>query len=94
MLDAGRPLHGDHKACPAGEGLMSYASCCHAPNLECHLNEHDPPGYSAQVRGGGVIVHRYVVVGLFLDQRLYVKYTMELSVSNGDHAAGTEPCSE
>ncbi|KAG5275668.1 hypothetical protein AALO_G00123220 [Alosa alosa] len=49
VLDAGRPLHGDQKACPAGEGLMAYASCCYAPDLECHLREHDPTDFTEQV---------------------------------------------
>ncbi|KAL2089566.1 hypothetical protein ACEWY4_014254 [Coilia grayii] len=49
VSDAGRPHHGDQKACPAGEGLMSYASCCHAPNLECHLTENGPVGHGEQV---------------------------------------------
>lgn len=41
LSDAGTHLHGDHKACPAVEGVVSYASCCQAPNLECHLKEHE-----------------------------------------------------
>ncbi|XP_063056885.1 proprotein convertase subtilisin/kexin type 9 [Engraulis encrasicolus] len=47
--DAGRPHHGDQKACPGGEGMRSYASCCHAPNLQCHLKESGPAAHSEQV---------------------------------------------
>lgn len=51
VSDTGRLLH-DNKVCPSGEGLMSYASCCHAPNLECHLKEHESTDLREQVRDG------------------------------------------
>ncbi|MCI4389372.1 hypothetical protein PGIGA_G00097090 [Pangasianodon gigas] len=43
------PLHSNRKACPAGEGGTSHASCCHAPNLECHLIEHHQSEFTKQV---------------------------------------------
>ncbi|XP_058235205.1 proprotein convertase subtilisin/kexin type 9 [Hemibagrus wyckioides] len=43
------PLHSNSKACPAGEGGTSHASCCHAPNLECHLIEHHQSEFTEQV---------------------------------------------
>ncbi|KAK3516583.1 hypothetical protein QTP70_021957 [Hemibagrus guttatus] len=43
------PLHRNSKACPAGEGGTSHASCCHAPNLECRLNVHHQYEFIKQV---------------------------------------------
>ncbi|KAM9435074.1 proprotein convertase subtilisin/kexin type 9 [Clarias gariepinus] len=43
------PLHSNRKACPAREGGKSHASCCHAPNLECHLIEHHQSDFKEQV---------------------------------------------
>ncbi|XP_056619881.1 proprotein convertase subtilisin/kexin type 9 [Triplophysa dalaica] len=49
VSDSDRSLHGSRRACPASRGVTSYASCCHAPSLECHVKEHDSTGLSTQV---------------------------------------------
>uniref|UniRef100_W5MQH7 Proprotein convertase subtilisin/kexin type 9 n=2 Tax=Lepisosteus oculatus TaxID=7918 RepID=W5MQH7_LEPOC len=49
ITDVVRPLHGEKKACSGKEGVVSHASCCHAPRLDCRVKEHTPPGFSEQV---------------------------------------------
>ncbi|XP_027035420.2 proprotein convertase subtilisin/kexin type 9 isoform X1 [Tachysurus fulvidraco] len=49
VAELSRPLRIKSKACPAGEGGTSHASCCHAPNLECHLIEHDQAEFMKEV---------------------------------------------
>ncbi|XP_076873158.1 proprotein convertase subtilisin/kexin type 9 isoform X2 [Brachyhypopomus gauderio] len=49
VADSTRPLHGNSKACPARSGATSHASCCHAPGLECRVDEHQPSGFMEQV---------------------------------------------
>ncbi|XP_066532805.1 proprotein convertase subtilisin/kexin type 9 [Hoplias malabaricus] len=44
-----RPLHDNRKACPARAGVTTHASCCHAPSMECRLNEHQASDISERV---------------------------------------------
>ncbi|KAI4889057.1 hypothetical protein NFI96_014661 [Prochilodus magdalenae] len=48
VADHMQPLHSNRKACPARAGTTSHASCCHAPSLECRVNEHHPVGFMEQ----------------------------------------------
>uniref|UniRef100_H3AN22 Proprotein convertase subtilisin/kexin type 9 n=1 Tax=Latimeria chalumnae TaxID=7897 RepID=H3AN22_LATCH len=52
LMDDMRPLLATQDkpgACVGRTGLMLYASCCHAPSIECRVKEHGPVGFVEKV---------------------------------------------